>query len=70
MFKASNESTMNGRGGFPIRNVLFGVFAIIFLYMLYINNGTSSQLKESEMKVERYVREAKDRVNEIQGKIV
>ncbi|XP_055864555.1 protein hook homolog isoform X2 [Biomphalaria glabrata] len=57
---------MHGRGGFPIKNVVFGVFIVLLIYMTYLYNGSQNRLREAEMTGARYKREADDRVTEIQ----
>ena len=68
MFENKKEgSAMHNRGGFPVKNILYAASAIVFLYVMYLYNGSQNLLHETEESVSRYRREASERVNEIQG---
>lgn len=57
---------MSGRGGLPIKNILYAVVALFLVYMLYVYHGSRNRLYEAEMTGARYKREVEERVSEIQ----
>ena len=69
MFDRKSDA-MSNRGGFPIKNVLYALFGLLLIYVMYLYNGASNKLSDSEMSVERYRREASERVTEIQGRLL
>ena len=58
---------MSGRGGLPIKNIIYAVVALFLVYMLYVYHGSQNRLHEAEMTGARYKREVEERVSEIQG---
>ncbi|GFS08586.1 Golgi integral membrane protein 4 [Elysia marginata] len=57
---------MSGRGGLPVKNILYAVVALFLVYMLYVYHGSQGRLHEAEMTGARYKREVEERVSEIQ----
>ncbi|CAG5136756.1 unnamed protein product [Candidula unifasciata] len=64
--KESLPGTMHGRGGFPVKTVIYALFIISLIYLYYIYSSSQSSLREAELVGSRYKREAEERVTEIQ----
>lgn len=60
---------MHGRGGFPIKNVIYAVFIMLLMYMTYLYNGSQNRLRDAEMNGMRFKRESEEKLTEIQGKL-
>ncbi|XP_059145178.1 neurofilament medium polypeptide-like isoform X6 [Physella acuta] len=60
---------MHGRGGFPIKNVIYAVFIMLLIYMTYLYNGSQNRLRDAEMNGMRFKRESEEKLTEIQDLI-
>jgi hypothetical protein len=60
------SGTMPGRGGFPVKTLIYATFILLLVYLFYIYSSAQSSLREAEMTASRYKREAEERVTEIQ----
>ena len=62
-----NITTMSGRGGTPIKLIIYALFIVGVMYLIYINNSANTRLREAEMTAERYRRGEESKVAELQG---
>ncbi|RUS91671.1 hypothetical protein EGW08_000644, partial [Elysia chlorotica] len=61
-----DSAIMSGRGGLPVKNMLYAVVALFLVYLLYVYHGSQNRLHEAEITGARYKREVEERVSEIQ----